>query len=158
MTPVILMKKLAEFIQEKTEDMRLQVRTKNGGEEGKERAAEVHLMRLPKKEDQTQRIPYILIQFLSGKDDKQEREPEESTCRIRIVVGTYSEDGGVGAMDVLNVILRIKNELEKTVIIGGMFVLQKPLEYIVYPDSVAPYYFGEMILNWSLPTTERKVM
>ena len=114
-------------------------------------------MGLPSKDDQTQKIPYILLQFLTGKDDKQEREPEESTCKIRIVIATYSEDGGVGPYDVLNLILRIRGELEKTGIIGKQFVLQKPLEYIVYPDSTPPYYLGEMITNWSMPTIRREV-
>ena len=114
-------------------------------------------MRLPTKEDQTQKIPYILLQLLTGKDDKQEREPEEAMCQIRIVVATYSEDGGQGAYDVLNVILRLRAELEKTGIIGQQFVLQKPLEYIIYPESPQPYYLGEMITNWSIPTIKREV-
>jgi len=27
----------------------------------------------------------------------------------------------------------------------------------VYPDSTQPYYLGEMITNWSIPTIEREV-
>lgn len=158
MTPIILLDRLEEFVREVTKDIKLQVRVRNQNpEEEKERAADVYKMRLPNKDDQTQKIPYILLQFLTGKDDKQEREPEESTCQIRIVVATYSEDGGTGAYDVLNVLLRIRSELQKTGIIGGQFCLQKPLEYIVYPDSTQPYYLGEMVTNWSIPTIKREV-
>ena len=114
-------------------------------------------MRLPKKEDQTEKVPYILLQFLTGKDDKENGEPQESVCKIRIVVATYSEDGGEGSFDVLNVILRIRSELEKAGVIGERFALQYPLEYIVYPDSTQPYYLGEMVTNWSIPTMEREV-
>ena len=114
-------------------------------------------MRLPKKEDQTEKVPYILLQFLTGKDDKENGEPQESDCKIRIVVATYSEDGGEGSFDVLNVLLRIRSELEKAGVIGERFVLQYPLEYIVYPDSTQPYYLGEMVTNWSIPTIEREV-
>ena len=117
----------------------------------------MYKMRLPNKEDQIQKVPYILLQFLTGKDDKKDSEPEDSECTVRIVVATYSENGEVGAYDVLNVILRIRTELEKIGIIGGYFVLQKPLEYIVYPDSTEPYYLGEMITNWSIPTIKREV-
>ena len=60
MTPIVLLDNLAEFAKKKTADIILQVRVQPG-EEGKERAAEVHKMRLPKKEDSTQRIPYILL-------------------------------------------------------------------------------------------------
>ncbi|CAK7047776.1 MAG: hypothetical protein BACD_02347 [Bacteroides rodentium] len=158
MTPIILLDRLEEFVREATKDIKLQVRVRNQNpEEEKERAADVYKMRLPNKDDQIQKIPYILLQFLTGKDDKQEREPEESDCKIRIVVATYSEDSGVGAYDVLNVLLRIRTELERAGIIGGQFVLQMPLEYIVYPDSTAPYYLGEMVTNWSIPTIKREV-
>ena len=158
MTPIILLDRLEEFVKKVTGDIKLQVKVRNlNPEEEKERAANVYKMRLPKKEDQVQQIPYILLQFINGKDDKKEKEPEESMCAVRIVVATYTEDGGQGAYDLLNVILRIRSELEKAGIIGGQFVLQKPLEYIVYPDSTEPYYLGEMITNWSIPTIKREV-
>lgn len=158
MTPIILLDRLEEFVTDVTKDIKLQVKVRNlNPEEEKERAANVYKMRLPKKEDQVQQIPYILLQFLNGKDDKKEKEPEESMCAVRIVIATYSEDGGQGAYDLLNVLLRIRSELEKTGIIGGQFALQKPLEYIVYPDSTEPYYLGEMITNWSIPTIKREV-
>ena len=158
MTAINLLDCLEEFVKEKTADIKLQVRVRNQNpEEKKERAADVYKMRLPKKEDKTEKVPYILLQFLTGKDDKEDGEPEESVCKIRIVVATYSEDGGEGSTDVLNVILRIRSELKKAGVVGGRFALQNPLEYIVYPDSTEPYYLGEMITNWSIPTIEREV-
>ena len=155
MTPVILLDNLEEFVKKKTKDIKLQVRVR-GTEQGqeKERAPDVYKMRLPKKEDQTEKVPYILLQLLTGKDGEVQ---EGSTCQIRIVVGTYAENDSVGAYDVLNVILRIRGELQKEGIIGGYFALQKPLEYIVYPDSIQPYFFGEMITNWSIPAIKREV-
>lgn len=153
MTPVILLDNLEEFVKEKTKDIKLQVRVR-GTEQEKERAADVYKMRLPKKEDQTEKVPYILLQFLKGKDGEVQ---EGSTCKIRIVVATYAENDSMGAYDVLNVILRIRSELQKTGIIGGYFALIKPLEYIVYPDSTRPYFLGEMITNWSIPEIKREV-
>ena len=157
MTPIFLLDELGKFISAVTNDIKLQVRVRGGQNDEKERAANVYKMRLPNKEDQIQKVPYILLQFLTGKDDKKDSEPEDSECTVRIVVATYSENGEVGAYDVLNVVLRIRTELEKIGIIGGYFVLQKPLEYIVYPDSTEPYYLGEMITNWSIPTIKREV-
>ena len=76
MTPIVLLDRLEEFVREVTKDIKLQVRVRNQNpQEEKERAADVYKMRLPNKDDQTQKIPYILLQFLTGKDDKQEREP-----------------------------------------------------------------------------------
>lgn len=158
MTPIILLERLEEFVKEATKDIKLQVRVRGrDGTEEKERAADVYKMNLPTKEDELQKIPYILLQFLTGKDDKPEDEEDESLCQVRIVVATYSEDGGQGAYDVLNVLLRIRTELERAGVIGQQFVLRKPLEYIVYPDNTRPYYLGEMITNWSIPTIKREV-
>lgn len=156
MTPIVLLDNLAEFVKEQTANIILQVRTEPGVDK-KERAAEVHKMRLPKKEDSTRRIPYILLQILTGKDGKNDRGEQESICQIRIVVGTYSEDEDVGSYDVLNVIMRLRTELQRNKILAEQFVLQDPLEYIIYPDDYHPYYFGEMITNWSLPEIKQEV-
>lgn len=158
MTPVILLECLKEFVQEKTRNIKLQSRVRgNNPEEQKEKNAEIFLMRLPNKEARQNRVPYILLQLLAGKDDQQERNPAESTAQVRVVVCTYSDDESTGSMDVLNVILRLRSELEKTGIIGERFVLQFPLEYLIYPDDTAPYFFGEMMLNFSIPTIKREV-
>lgn len=156
MTPVILLDQLAEFVEKCTRDIILQCRTRNdpGGE--KERPAEVYRMRLPKKDDEVQRIPYILLQVISGEDDQKAGEPAAGECKIRIIVATYSEDGGQGATDVLNVILRIRAELGRIGIIGEQFDLRYPLEYIVYPDNTPPYYLGEMMTTWGVPAPQRE--
>ena len=102
MTPIILLERLAEFVEENISDIKLQVRVTNTkpGEE-KERAAEVHKMRLKKKEDKTQRIPYVLLQLLKLEDDKQPSQPAGATAKVRLVVATFSEDGEQGAYHVL---------------------------------------------------------
>jgi len=118
-TPVILLDEIKKFIEAETKDIILQVRSKEGSQE---RAAEVHKMKLPEKDDSTQKIPYILVQFLTGKDDQKAGEHPESECKIRIVVATYSEDGGEGSMDVLNVLTRIRTALLKKGIICLCYV------------------------------------
>ncbi|SHG90337.1 hypothetical protein [Tepidibacter thalassicus] len=157
MTAVVLLEELKKYIEEHTKDIILSVRVKPSSEEAKERPAEVHKMRLPDKEGETKRIPYILLQFLTGKDKQEEGESPESECKIRIIVATYSEDGGEGAMDVLNVLTRIRISLLKDGVVGEQFLIKKPLEYIVYPDDTAPYYMGEMLTIWEMPEIEREV-
>ena len=157
MTAVILLDELKKFVEEHTKDIILSVKVKKNSGDSKSRAAEVHTMRLPDKDAETQLIPYILLQFITGKDEQEEGESPESECKIRIVVATYSEDGGAGAMDVLNLLTRIRVSLLKAGVVGGQFLLRKPLEYIVYPDSTAPYYLGEMLTIWEMPEIEREV-
>lgn len=157
MTPIILLDALQEFVIEKTKDIMLPVRVRTGSNEEKERAAGVYKMGLPDANDVQQKVPYILLKFLNGVDDKTTGNPEESTCKVRIIFAVQADNGEEGPLALLNLILRVRSELEKTVIIGGRFVLEKPLEYIVYQDTTPPYYMGEMMTNWSIPAIEREV-
>ena len=172
MTPVELLYELKKFIEANTKDIILSVRTvqnrvipepsgkkkkESADEEPQSRAAEVHLMRLPDKEAEINRIPYILLQLLTGIDEQEAGKSPDSECRIRIVIATYSEDGSAGSMDLLNVITRIRVALLKTGVIGKQFTLRKPLEYSAYPDETGVYYLGEMLTIWGIPTIQREV-
>lgn len=158
MTPVFLLENLQQFIKESTSDMILPVRTRTGSNEAKERAVEVYKMGLPEPDDVQQKVPYILVKFLTGTDEKAANEPEEDSCKVRIIFAVYSEDGQDGPLALLNLILRVRSELKKAGTIGGgQFALQLPLEYIVYQDTTPPYYMGEMVTNWTLPTIQRDV-
>jgi hypothetical protein len=156
MTPVFLLENLQRFVEEKTADIILPVRTRTGSNEQKERAAKVYQMGLPEKDDAQQQVPYILLKFLTGVDDKKAGEPEESSCKVRVIFAVYFEDGQEGPLALLNLILRVRSELEKAGVIGGgQFALEMPLEYIVYQDTTPPYYMGEIMTNWSMPTIQR---
>ena len=157
MTPIILLDDLQKFIEENTKDILLEVKVRTGPATEKERAAKVYKMGLPEKDDTTQQIPYILLKVLTGADDKADNEPKESGVKVRIVIATYSQDGEQVPMALLNLILRIRERLQKQHIIGGRFCLEYPFEYIVYQDTTPPYYLGEIMTNWSIPTIEREV-
>lgn len=158
MTPVFLLENLRQFIKESTSDIILPVRTRTGSNEAKERAVEVYRMGLPEPDDVQQKVPYILVKFLTGTDEKAANEPEEDSCKVRIIFAVYSEDGQDGPLALLNLILRVRSELKKAGTIGGgQFTLKLPLEYIVYQDTTPPYYMGEMVTNWSMPVTQRDV-
>ncbi|MCM1165675.1 MAG: hypothetical protein NC401_06655 [Ruminococcus sp.] len=172
MTPIELLYELKKFIEENIKDIILTVRPVNNKvipepsgkskkekaeEQPRKRAAEVHLMRLTNKDAETNRIPYVLLQFLTGADEQEAGKPPDSECKIRIVVATYSEDGSAGSMDLLNVITRIRVALLKKSVIGKQFTLRKPLEYAAYPDETGTYYLGEMITIWGVPTIQREV-
>ena len=51
MTPVILLDRLAEFVEEVTKNIVLQVRVDRNSKENKERPPHVYKMQLPKKDD-----------------------------------------------------------------------------------------------------------
>lgn len=156
MTPTILLETLRDYIEGKTKDLILPLRVKTGATE-KERPPKVYMMNLPSKEDEIQQIPYILIKYLTGKDEQQSGNETQSEARVRIIVATYNEDGQEGALALLNVISRIRLALLKDREVGGQFRLIMPVESIVYPENTSPYYLGEMMTMWTLPPIEREV-
>ncbi|MCL2087652.1 MAG: hypothetical protein FWH05_08695 [Oscillospiraceae bacterium] len=166
MSPIVLLEELKKFVEENTKDIILATRpvknkvysedSKKKPPHRKKKSPKVYLMRLPDKDAETNLIPYIVLQYLTGKDEQPPGEPPYSTCTIRIVAATYSEDAGEGAKDLLNVLTRIRIALLKS---GGVgqFLLCKPLENIVYPDETNPYYLGEMLTIWEIPIIQREV-
>lgn len=157
MTPLQLLDALEAFVKQETKDILLPVRVDRKSGENKERAAEVYKMRLPNKTAQTERVPYLLLQYIKSTDTQEQGQEPESECTVRIVAATYSEDESEGAMCVLNLLTRIRVALLKDGVVGGQFVLKSPLEMIVYPDSTAPYYLGEMMTTWTMPIIESEV-
>lgn len=157
MTPLELLDALKAFIEENTKDILLPVRVDRKSGEAKERPAEVYKMRLPTKDAETKRIPYVLLQYIKSTDTQTAGEPPESSCMVRIVAATYSEDGEEGAMCVLNLLTRIRIALLRDGIIAERFMLKPPIEMIVYPDSTPPYYLGEMMTEWRMPIVESEV-
>lgn len=160
MTPTDLLDTLAEYVEEKTRCIELQVRDKENKQA--RRPPHVYKMRLPDKESETRQIPYILLQLITGKDVQPAGEDTDSSCKVRIVVATYSEDGGVGSYDVLNVIARLRTCMLSERVVADRYLLRidpdNPLEYIVYQgEGVDPYYLGEMMTTWEMPTIEREV-
>lgn len=127
---------------------------KPAAEEG--RPPNVFLMNTPDRNDMISRIPYLLIQFLTGKDRKNaDTGDEESTANIRILIATYNDDGEDGGMQVLEIIERIRIMLQKGRLLDQQYMLQMPFDYEVYPDDTGVYYLGEINTVWSLPLIER---
>ena len=157
MTPLELLDALKAFIEENTKDILLPVRVDRKSGEAKERPAEVYKMRLPTKDAETKRIPYVLLQYIKSTDTQTAGEPPESSCMVRIVAATYSEDGEEGAMCVLNLLTRIRIAFLRDGVIAEHFMLKPPIEMIVYPDSTPPYYLGEMMTEWRMPIVESEV-
>ena len=157
MTPLELLDALKAFIEENTKDILLPVRVDRKSVEAKERPAEVYKMRLPTKDAETKRIPYVLLQYIKSTDTQTAGEMPESSCMVRIVAATYSEDGEEGALCVLNLLTRIRIAFLRDGVIAEHFMLKPPIEMIVYPDSTPPYYLGEMMTEWRMPIVESEV-
>ncbi|MFI3255431.1 MAG: hypothetical protein R3Y63_14020 [Eubacteriales bacterium] len=157
MTTSDLVDSLANFIKNATKDLMLPVRVVSDGAESKTRTPIIYKMRVPTKEAEIQQIPYIVVQHLKGKDERDENGIASCTAVIRILIATYSENQEEGAISVENIINRIRIPLLKQGIIAKKYLVNMPLEYVIYPDPIPPYYLGEMITNWQVPPVEREV-
>lgn len=60
----------------------------------------------------------------------------------------------------LNLMERLRIYLLQRVVIGGKYQLnlEAGLETLIYPNESAPYYVGEMVSTWDMPSVEREVM
>ena len=94
MTPVFLLEELQKFISSKTSDIILPVRTRTGSSEEKERAATVYKMGLPEADDVQQKVPYILLKFLTGTDDKKAGEPGRQLQSKNNICGVFRRWAG----------------------------------------------------------------
>ncbi len=157
---VALLEELRDFTRASTSQMIMPVRCQKGDAEQPEpRAAEVHLMRLPDSKIATKKAPYILHQLVNSKDRQPNGNHPDSSAIIRSIFVVYNENEEEGALMMLNLVERLRIDLMKKVVIGKRFKLdlETGLEFFAYPEDTAPYYSGEMITRWEIPTVEREV-
>lgn len=159
MTRVVLLEQLKEFSKAATADLIMPVSMQKGDTEQKFRAADVYLMRLPDSKAAHKKAPYILHQFITGADSQSKGERDSSTAKVRTIFCVYNDNEQEGALMLLNLMERVRIGILKKIVIGNQFTLDKEagLECLVYPDDTAPYYCGEMVSNWIMPSVEREV-
>lgn len=156
MTTTDLLEQFKLFAEDALKDLILPVKTPPT-QEAKYRTPEVFLMNLPDEAAQKEKAPYVVLQFLNGDDSQEEGKEEESVCNIRVVVCAYSDDLGEGPMHVLNMLTRLRIALLEKRVIADRYAMRLPLEYLVYPDNPTPFFFGEMMTVWEVPTIKRRV-
>ena len=151
---------LKEFTLNSTADLIMPVRQQKGdAEKPQPRAANVYLMRLPDPKIADKKAPYILHQLIIAKDQQPHGQRPRRYATVRSIFTVYSEDGQEGGLLLLNLVERLRIDLLKKVVIGNRFKLNldAELEFMIYPEDIAPYYAGEMVTNWEIPTIEREV-
>lgn len=163
MTRVELINALAEFVTDAVKDFRLPVSVQKGDDEAacEDRAPKVHKMRLPDGTSYKKYAPYVIVQYVSGKDVQPNvKKPDgEASAFVRLIFCVYDENEEKGSMTLLNVMERVRIALLRKVRIGGQFLLDAAdggLEHVVYNDDTAPYYGGEIVGTFYAPPIERE--
>lgn len=151
MTALDLLETVRSYLKEKTQDMRLITRVPEDGTEPGERPPMVFIGNLPTKEQERKSAPYILLKLLTQKVDD-----EENVCRVRIICVTFSEDKQENYIQCLNLVTKIENSLLEDVTIGSCSC-QKPIETLLYDESMELYQVGELMTIWELPQIKRDI-
>lgn len=152
-----LLDALKAFIEEQLKDYRLPVKQEGWESQPPYRPAQVSEMAMPDPDEDDERIPYILLQLLNGKDERDRDGQMKSTVSVRLIITLFNKDDLEGRMQVLHIIQRLRRAFIQRGVIGGCFELQWPLEYLIYPDKMEWYHLGEMATVWSIPAVEREV-
>ena len=163
MTISDLLRCFCSFLKKATKDMLMPVALqKEDVKAGKTvedmTAANIYPQRLPNNYDLTKITPYILARVIHVEDVQSEGEDPKSIAVIRLTFTVYNQDEPEGELMLLNLIERVRQALEKTVVIGNLYTLDlsSKLTFDVYDGIKYPYYAGEMITTWQLPPIERE--
>lgn len=156
---VDFLERLKEVTQDAVNDLILPTRIQKADEEQSYRAADVYLMRLPDSKSAFKKCPYIIHQLITGRDMQEEGQRVASTVQVRSIFCVYSDDEQEGSLMLLGLMERLRIKLLKQVVIGERYQLDltQGAEVLIYPDDTAPYFAGEMITTWKIPSIEREV-
>lgn len=159
MTKEQLLDDFKKFLENTTKHYELPTAVQKGDTKQIFRAPDIYKMRLPDGNDAKKKAPYIIVQYITGKDFHREAQQSESVAILRLIFCVYNKDEEEGALSLLNVMETVRMELMKQVIIGKCFKLDTDagVESLVYPEDTAPYYAGEMMFTVFVPPTEREV-
>lgn len=168
MTSVVLLEQLKAFTEKIMSDMILPVAMQQGDTEQAYRAPEVYLMRLPDSRAAKKKAPYIIHRVIPLATEQQPGNEERTIVSVRSIFCCYNPDEQEGDLALLNMMERFRVELLKVRKVGGVGADGKPqyqftldispdhkLESIPYDDESKPYYAGEMITYWKLPTVQQ---
>lgn len=169
MTKVQLLLDLKAFTEEvlKNETLPVREQKEDNGIAPRDRAPEVHLMRLPDVKSYEKRAPYVLHQVVTGHDGVEKRgegafRHNQMTAGtvVRSVFCVYDRNMERGTMALLQVMEQFRVSLLERGCVGGQFRLDldQGISTMVYPfnknDRPDPYYSGEMVTSWILPPVE----
>jgi len=159
MDRVNLLKALKARMEEDTKDLILPVKLQKGDTGPEQRAVCVYSGRLPDMKSTTKKAPYILNTVLASKFRQNPGQEPEGLVSVRTVYCVYCEDENEGALNLLNLMERIRVSLQRHPLLDETYELNMEDDGItdfVYPDDTAPYYMAEMITEWKMPEVERE--
>lgn len=161
MTIVEFLQEIKLFCEEAVKGMKLPIAVQQGDREIIARQPDVYIMRLSDSSAAKKLAPYIIVQFVTSKHNREENERPDPiyTITVRFIFCVYNKNEQEGSIMLLNVMERVEHKLLEQIQIGKHIVLDEDggLESLIYPDDTAPYYAGEMVGTFHLIPIKREV-
>lgn len=152
---------LKPYCEEKTASLNeLKVSLQKGDTERTMRAPRVFKGRLPNSLSYEKYAPYIIIQYRTGYERQTDGRYSKSTAIVGFICVVYNQNEEEGAAELNNVIDRLRLALLRDGVIGDLLKVDKSDEGLItyiYAENSAPYYGGELVVAFDLPSTEREV-
>ena len=162
MTKQDLLDALCDFTQEAVKDLLLPVELQEDDEaQPPPRAPDVYSMGLPEFAQAEKKAPLIIHQIITANDVWPEGGAEPvSKAVVRTVFGIYHPDSQEGPLSLLGLIERVRIALWRQRVIGKQFKLDMKagVDYLIYDKQLPPFYAGEMLTTWSLPSVKLEVL
>lgn len=90
-----------------------------------------------REDDDEEDFPYILIRLGKGK-----AEYEEATVEVYFFVGVLDKDVDNGYISCLNIIDRIRHDLQATPFVADMYEVRPPFNWEMAEKETYPLWFG----------------
>lgn len=162
MTKQNLLDALCGFTREAVKDLLLPVELQEDDEaQPSPRPADVYSMGLPDFAEAEKKAPLIIHQIITANDVWPESGAEPvSKAVVRTVFGIYHPDSQEGPLALLGLIERVRLSLWRQRLIGKQFRLDMKAgaDYLIYDKQLPPFYAGEMVTTWSLPSVKLEVL
>jgi hypothetical protein len=95
--------------------------------------------------------PFIIVRPVDGSDGEQ-----DSTVTVALIFSAYAEDER-GVDEVLHALWRVRNSLLAKRMLENRFEMRLPLDWRVYEDQPAPYWFAAMVTRWVINQPQRQL-
>lgn len=153
---------LCGFTREAVKDLLLPVDLQEDDEaQPPPRPADVYSMGLPEFAEAEKKAPLIIHQIITANDVWPEGGAEPvSKAVVRTVFGIYHPDSQEGPLALLGLIERVRIAMWRQRVIGKQFIfdMKAGADYLIYDKQLPPFFAGEMVSTWRLPSIKLEVM
>ena len=150
---------LGAFMKAATKNLRLPVHPTKENKKPEDRAPEVYKMRLPDKKSYQDKAPYLFNRIVLIEDHQHPGERGECKCTVCTSFCVYCDDEMQGALHLLNLMEDVRQEILRTQVISNMYQIDmdEGMQFAIYDNQPVPFFIGEAVSVWKIPTIEREV-